>query len=77
MMHEVTERLYKTEAGEIVPAGHPESRWLFAVPGSKIGMAEAVELGLVSDDAPTPEAEEPKPKTVKIGGKAKRGKGNG
>ena len=53
-MHVITERLYKTEAGEIVADGHKDARWLFAVPGTKIELAEARQLGL-AEPAPKPE----------------------
>lgn len=55
--YKVTERLCKTEDGErLVPENHPEARWLYAIPGQQIPMAEAERFGLttavVVDDAP-------------------------
>jgi hypothetical protein len=44
----ITERLCRTEDGRIVPEDHPDSRWLYAVPGDEITLQEAERHGLVA-----------------------------
>ena len=46
-----TARLALTEDDRIVPEEHPEARWLYAIPGTQIPMAEALRYGLVEDEA--------------------------
>lgn len=57
-MYEVTERLYQTADGRVVPEGHPEMRLLFASKGRKIPEALARKHGLLDDDAPGAEEDE-------------------
>lgn len=56
-LFEVEERLYRTEDDRIVPAGDPDARWLYAVPGRLVPMAEAEGYGLV--EGAEPEEEQP------------------
>jgi hypothetical protein len=42
-----TERVCKTIGGDLVREGHRDGRWLFAIPGQDIKVAEAISLGLV------------------------------
>lgn len=53
------ERLALTEDGRVVPEGHADARWLYAIPGRPIPMADAIKHGLVSAKAPSaaPESE--------------------
>lgn len=50
----ITERIFKTKEGEIVPEGDPRAHFLFKNKGSKIPIELARDLGLVE-----PEKEEP------------------
>lgn len=54
----VNERLCLTDDDRLVPEGHPDARWLFAVPGREIPFAEAVKYGLAKakpESKPEPE----------------------
>lgn len=74
-MYDVQERLALTEDGRVVPEGHADARWLFAIPGRPIPMAEAVKHGLVSPKAPKAEksAESPSVSEPKVAA-GKRGR---
>lgn len=63
---EITERLYRTEDGRVVPEGDPDARWLYAVPGQRVPLEEAVELGIEpgasrETDQDNPEADSEQP----------------
>lgn len=45
----VTERLCLTEDGRLVPEDDPGSRWLYAIPGHTIPLADAQRYGLVGE----------------------------
>lgn len=49
--YEVKERLALTEDDRLVPEGDPDARWLFAIPGRPIPMADAIKYGLVKEKA--------------------------
>lgn len=55
-LHTVTERLYETEDGRAVPEGHPDARWLLAVPGQQIPEEVAAANGILTAE-PEPEPE--------------------
>ena len=55
--HTVQEHLYLTEDDRIVQEDDPEARWLYAVPGQEIPLAEAERYGLVGKAAPAKAAE--------------------
>ena len=60
-MYEVTERLVLTADGRVVPEGDPDGRWLYAIPGQQVPLAEAERYGLVKQaEATEPEPEETK-----------------
>lgn len=50
-MYEVKERLALTEDERLVPEEDPEARWLYAIPGQEIPLAEAERYGLVKKRA--------------------------
>lgn len=43
----VQARLALTEDGRLVPEGHADARWLYAIPGQYIPLADAERYGLV------------------------------
>lgn len=47
--YEVKERLALTEDDRVVPESDPDARWLFAIPGQTIPLADAVKYGLAAD----------------------------
>lgn len=49
---QITEKLYKTKDGRIVPKGDPDANSLFKRAGTSIPMREAIELGLVEKEEP-------------------------
>lgn len=55
-MYDVQERLALTEDDRLVSEGHADARWLYAIPGRPIPMAEAIKYGLV---AKAPKAAKP------------------
>ena len=46
----VTERLALTEDDRLVPEESAEARWLYAIPGQRIPLAEAQRYGLVATE---------------------------
>lgn len=68
--YEVYERLCLTEDERLVSEGDPAGRWLYAIPGQKIPMAEAIRYGLV--DGPPSESKVEEPAPAKKSGKRQR-----
>lgn len=60
----VTERLALTEDGRVVPEESRDARWLYAIPGARVPMVEAIRYGLVKAAAgmAPPELEPVKPR---------------
>ncbi len=49
---------YLTEdKARVVEEGHPDSRWLWASPGTEVPLAEAIRLGAVKVEEPVQETE--------------------
>lgn len=49
----VKERLALTADDRLVPEGHPDARWLYAVPGRMIPYRDALKYGLVKSPQAT------------------------
>lgn len=47
---EIQDRLCLTEDERLVPEGDPDGRWLYAVPGQRVPLSEAVKYGLVKGE---------------------------
>lgn len=57
--YEVRERLALTADGRVVAEDHVDARWLYAIPGHRIPMGEALRHGLVEGAGKAAEAPEP------------------
>jgi len=56
---EVTERLYIDTDGNIVPEDSPEAAFLYATPGKRVPLDEAVEKSLITKAAAKKQADKP------------------